>query len=141
MKRKKVCALLCITAISTATVTPVMATEGNTAQVQNEAYQEQRKVTDGAENDEVSENAGIGNEETTDHTDPEEAIENSEQADENQDSVQGQKDQHTIIEEVPEQSDPRAQMRKKKIFRKKGGMLIKTAIHIIMNMVWHLKIQ
>ena len=73
--------------------------------VQNEANQEQRNVTDGAENDEVSENAGIGNEETTDHTDPEEAIENSEQADENQDSVQGQKDQHTIIEEVPEQSE------------------------------------
>lgn len=114
MKRKKVCALLCITAISTATVTPVMATEGNTAQVQNEANQEQRNVTDGAENDEVSENAGIGNEETTDHTDPEEAIENSEQADENQDSVQGQKDQHTIIEQVPEQSETQSADEKKK---------------------------
>ena len=120
MKRKKVCALLCITAISTATVTPVMATEGNTAQVQNEANQEQRNVTDGAENDEVSENAGIGNEETTDHTDPEEAIENSEQADENQDSVQGQKDQHTIIEEVPEQSETQSADEEEKNIPKEG---------------------
>ena len=75
-----------------------MATEGNTAQVQNEANQEQRNVTDGAENDEVSENAGIGNEETTDHTDPEEAIENSEQADENQDSVQGLSLIHILLQ-------------------------------------------
>ena len=88
--------------------------------MQNEANQEQRNVTDGAENDEVSENAGIGNEETTDYTDPEEAIENAEQADENQDSVQGQKEQHTITEEVPEQSETRSADEEEKNIPKEG---------------------
>ena len=54
------------------------------------------------------------------HLDPEEAIENSEQADENQDSVQGQKDQHTIIEEVPEQSETQSADEEEKNIPKEG---------------------